>query len=67
MVLRTTNLDWRSLPLGEQLKKLTGLPVYLGNDADCAALGEVHAGAARDYDSAVDHAGHRCGRRHRGP
>ena len=53
MVLRTTNLDWRSLPLGEQLKKLTGLPVYLGNDADCAALGEVHAGAARDYDSAV--------------
>ena len=53
MVLRTTNLYWRSLPLGEQLKKLTGLPVYLGNDADCAALGEVHAGAARDYDSAV--------------
>lgn len=53
MVLRTTNLDWRSLPLGEQMKKLTGLPVYLGNDADCAALGEVHAGAARDYDSAV--------------
>lgn len=53
MVLRTTNLDWRSLPLGEQLKKLTGLPAYLGNDADCAALGEVHAGAARDYDSAV--------------
>ena len=53
MVLRTTNLDWRSLPLGEQLKKLTRLPVYLGNDADCAALGEVHAGAARDYDSAV--------------
>ena len=53
MVLRTTNLDWRSLPLGEQLKKLTGLPVYLGNDADCAALGEVHAGAARAYDRAV--------------
>lgn len=53
MVLRTTNLDWRLLPLGDQLQMLTGFPVYLGNDADCAALGEVYAGAARDYDSAV--------------
>lgn len=53
MVLRTTNLDWRMLPLAEQLGTLLDLPVFLGNDADCAALGEVKAGAGKQYDSAV--------------
>lgn len=53
MVLRTTNLDWYQLPLARELGQATGLPVHLGNDADCAALGEVIAGSASDFDSAV--------------
>lgn len=53
MVLRTTNLDWYQLPLAKLLGEMTGLPVRLGNDADCAALGEVMAGSASDFDSAV--------------
>lgn len=53
MVLRTTNLNWYRLPLARILGEKTGLPVRLGNDADCAALGEVLAGCASDYDNAV--------------
>jgi len=30
---------WEWLPVDEMLASLTGLPVLLGNDADCAALG----------------------------
>ena len=29
------------------------VPLYLGNDADCAAIGEYWAGAAKDCDPAV--------------
>lgn len=40
-------------PYGELLKAKTGLDVYLDNDANCAALGEVVAGAAKDCTSAL--------------
>lgn len=53
MVLRTTNLSWYQLPLAQILQERTGIPVRLGNDADCAALGEVIAGSASNYDSAA--------------
>ena len=53
MVLRTTNLNWYQLPLASILGEALGVPVHLGNDADCAALGEVMAGSACDFDSAV--------------
>lgn len=53
MVLFTANLDWRSLPLSRMLREQLDLPVYLGNDADCAALGEALAGGAKDFESAL--------------
>lgn len=53
MVLRTTNLNWYQLPLANILGQELGVSVHLGNDADCAALGEVMAGSACDFDSAV--------------
>ena len=53
IVLRTTNLDWKQLPLREKLGELVDVPIYLGNDADCAALGEVLVGSASQFDSAV--------------
>ncbi len=52
-VLFTSNLDWRSLPLSAMLGGKLGLPVHLGNDADCAALGETVAGCAKEYESAL--------------
>lgn len=52
-VLFTSNLDWRELPLTRMLQAKLGLPVCLGNDADCAALGETLAGGAKEFDSAL--------------
>jgi glucokinase len=45
---RSPNLPgWAGLPLKRILTKATGLPVYLGNDANVAALGEYLFGAGR--------------------
>ncbi len=41
------NLGFKNLQLGEELKARLGKAVYLANDADAAALGEVKAGAAK--------------------
>ena len=46
-------LGWRDVPVVEHMKRLTGLPVVLENDANAAAYGEFWAGAARDARSMV--------------
>jgi glucokinase len=53
MTLFAPNLHWNRLPLTQMLRSQIDLPVHLGNDADCAALGEVLAGCASSFDSAV--------------
>ena len=45
------NLSWRHVPLAALLSRALSLPVFLGNDADCAALGEYTAGAGAQYSS----------------
>ncbi len=47
------NLDFKEVPLKEELEKLTGKPVYIENDANAAALGEAKAGAAKGANSAL--------------
>ena len=47
------HLPWRDAPVRTRLEQLTGLPVVLDNDANCAAWAELTAGAARGFDSAV--------------
>lgn len=47
------NLGWSGVPLCAMLSERCGLPVRLDNDANCAALGEVVAGAARGCSSAL--------------
>lgn len=42
---------WKNFPLVERLQTLTQLNVAIDNDANCIALGEQHAGAARALDS----------------
>lgn len=44
-VFQVVNLGWKQTPLKEKLEKLTGLPVYVDNDANVAALGEMWKGA----------------------
>ncbi len=52
-VVYSNNFDWEHIPLGEALAELMGMPVKASNDANCAALGECVAGAAKDVSSAV--------------
>nr|MDA3847304.1 ROK family protein [Vallitaleaceae bacterium] len=53
LLVHANNLGWINLPIYDFLKKHTDLPIYIENDANCAALGEALAGAARDYDNAI--------------
>ncbi|MCM3694863.1 ROK family transcriptional regulator [Microbacterium sp. NPDC080005] len=41
-----THQQWQEYPLRDRLAELTGLPVWLGNDANAAAVGEHWTGAA---------------------
>ncbi len=43
----------RDVPLREIFQKHWNIPVFLANDANCAAVGEYWAGAAKDCDPAV--------------
>jgi glucokinase len=48
VVLQAPNLrGWDNVPLADELRRRTGLPVWLGNDANLAALGEARFGAGR--------------------
>ncbi|HML46199.1 MAG TPA: ROK family protein [Clostridia bacterium] len=53
LLVNANNLGWRNVPLMEEMKKHFDRPVFIRNDADCAALGEALAGAARAYDHAL--------------
>ncbi len=53
MVVYSNNFDWENVELGEYLSDKLGLPVRVSNDANCAALGEVKAGAAKDCENCV--------------
>lgn len=46
-VLYSPNFGWSDAPLGEALRKRFPLPVFVGNDARCATLGEYTFGVGR--------------------
>ncbi|MBQ6894894.1 MAG: ROK family protein [Clostridia bacterium] len=43
VVVYTANINLNNAPVVEELKKYINKPVYIGNDANCAALGEYFA------------------------
>ena len=50
IVLATPNIpEWQDFPLTEKLSQHFGLPAYLDNDANLAALGEWKFGAGRGH------------------
>lgn len=53
MVVYSNNMNWENVPLGPILSDMLSLPVKVANDANCAALGEMKAGAARGCRSFV--------------
>lgn len=50
-VIFAPNIFWHEVSASEKLEDETGLPVFLGNDADCAAFGEYRFGSGKDYSS----------------
>ena len=46
-ILYTCNLPLRNVPLRRMFHRYSALPLYLENDANCAALAEYHLGAGR--------------------
>jgi glucokinase len=42
---------WVNVPLADRLEALTGLPTVVGNDANCAGLGESWLGAGRHFQN----------------
>ena len=53
VVVQTPNMAFENTPLRELFQREWDVPVYLGNDANCAALGEYWAGAAKGCSPAV--------------
>ena len=43
----TTNIPMENIPLEKLFRRHLDLPLLLGNDADCAAVGEFFGGAGR--------------------
>src|SRR5690625_484961 len=39
-VFEAVNIGWKNTPVGDQLSQLLGIPVWIENDANLAALGE---------------------------
>ncbi len=53
VVIYSNNIRWEDVPLVAELEKYLPVPVYVANDADCAALGETVAGAAKGCQDVV--------------
>ena len=53
IVRNAPNLGWVNVPVCEMLRQRLTLPVFLANDADCAALGEAVCGAAKGHADAL--------------
>ena len=47
------NTNWRNVPLRQELQKYIPVPVFIGNDANCAVVGEALAGSAKGYDNVL--------------
>ena len=52
-VLGCVNLGWGEVQVSKELSRLCGLPVWVGNDATLAALGEMHYGAGKGIGNGV--------------
>lgn len=53
VVVYSNNFCWENVPLVAKMQQHFSCPIRISNDANCAALGEVKAGAARELKNAV--------------
>lgn len=53
IVVQTPNMPFSNTPFRDLFQKQLNVPVYMGNDANCAAIGEYWAGAAKGRETAM--------------
>lgn len=53
VVIAWGNFDWHNVPFAQRLSEYTGKQVFIGNDANVAALGEASFGAGAKYESSL--------------
>lgn len=53
VIIYANNLPFRNFAIRQEIQKVINVPVYLENDANCAAIAESVAGAARGAEYAV--------------
>ena len=53
VVYRAVNIGWQDFELASQFKELSGLPVYIANDANVAVLGENWKGAGNQANNLI--------------
>ncbi|MDE7477139.1 MAG: ROK family protein [Lachnospiraceae bacterium] len=53
VVRYSNNISWENVALVKELGKYFSCEIRISNDANCAALGEVKAGAAKDVANAI--------------
>lgn len=49
----SNNIKMTNVHVVEELEKKYGVPIYINNDANCAALGEFRFGSGKGYDNVV--------------
>ena len=53
IIIKAENLGIRNLDIEKELKKKFDLPIFLQNDAKCAAIAEKELGSLKQYDDAM--------------
>jgi len=53
VLVYANNLNFRNVPMRAEMQKYIDLPIHIENDANCAALAEAVAGAAKDAEHSV--------------
>lgn len=53
VVIQTPNMPFANAPFRQLFQEAWNIPVFMGNDANCAAIGEYWAGAAKGCDTAM--------------
>lgn len=53
VVVRWTNFGWGNVPLAQLIQSKIGIPVYVTNDSNAAALGEATCGSGKEFSDSV--------------
>ncbi len=53
VVVKWSNFGWENVPLAALVSAETGVPVFVTNDANAAALGEAKYGAGKGYTDSI--------------